>query len=998
MQAGTRVSLRGDRCAMRRMDGLISACMFLSLVRSIIQTAAHPHRYEWSVNGYIIPYHRACYHILEKAIASSTGAPVDVDVLYGALRRIAASHPEIQAAKVLPGIDYGEAARAHRGGWWWPRQGYETYTWDPTDIPELRAYYAEMPVLQEMSSGFEQARGRDPVVRRSTSDPFASLPTNVLHSILHPLPISSVGRLRRASPAIARITLSNTFWASKIHHDMPWLYDLPDNVSPDLDWASIYQHLWLRSQHDFPFQMRGLVNRRRIWAICAQIAQPYATAEKTEEERRRPPCPILDDVVASPLRPLCLPRVLAPRMGHLLLVDEMEGFARSRPTFTVFWSGTGALAGFESRYINSKGRETTETVGATDRGITHNEVRIANDDWLRGFIATSHAIRNANGEQHRSVIGLQVLFLRAEPLHLGTTAGDQRLLHAEGDHLLVGLTAQWDRNEISALSLLQAHPQPHNTPAHTLSNVQTHHPYAHTTIGSKLWKEHLPPPTHLITERQPDFWPDGFDPHLEPMEYLPLGETDADLASITALSVDVYLGGIQIQYSNRPSKRIGPRLTALKTLPIDGRSGERIAAIIVHGANNYGLTVLTNRHRQLLAGSRVGGTHYFVPGDGQYMTGLYGAWNDSNRLQWISITFSSPSTISSSTSSPFPSPLPSRPNPPPTAQYDPPPTLSTPPTENNDNNSIPWDISPPKPHWTPKGPAYGTHTWISKYGGFENECPSPRTALATFLDCSRGLPLERVRVVFAHPTRRLVFSPVGIGLVWGGGGVDFVGVDVTSFSLSTAVATTTGDPSSTATSSSDSNTDPCPCKTDTQSPLSQEQKTQPRHFFHEEWIVNPPATASSDTASCADGSGIGVDGNGYLHSIRLWTKTAEAGGPLLGFQFVCTGAAGEGPCWGVCGGMPSGVILFGNIPSFFPPSSSSTTTTTTTTTTSPTTTKSRESEDKGNASKKDTEEEKEKAVGLKIFIDENDRPGVEDPSLVDSDPVMVCFQGLFDNK
>lgn len=966
MQAGTHVFLRGDRCAMRRMDGLISACMFLSLDPSIIQTAAHPQRYEWSVNGYIVPYHRACYHVLEKAIASSTGAPVDVDVLYGALRRIAASHPEIQAAKVLPGIDYGEAARAHRGGWWWPRQGYETYTWDPTDIPELRAYYAEMPVLQGMSSGFEQARGKDPVVRRSTSDPFASLPTNVLHSILHPLPISSVGHLRRASPAIARMTLSNTFWASKIRHDMPWLYDLPDNASPDLDWASIYQHLWLRSQHNFPFQMRGLVNRRRIWAICAQIAQPYATAKKTEEERRRPPCPILDDVVASPMRPLCLPRVLAPQMGHLLLVDEMASFARSHPTLTVFWSCTGALAGFESRYINSKGRETTETVRATDRGMTHNEVHIANDDWLRGFIATSRAIRNADGEQHRSVIGLQVLFLRAEPLHLGTTTGDQRLLHAKGDHLLVGVTAQWDRNEISALSLLQAHPQPHDTPAHTLANLQIDHPYAHTTIGSKLWKKHLPPPTHLITERQPDFWPDGFDPHLEPMEYLPLGETNADLASITALSVDVYLGGIQIRYSNRPAKRIGPRLTALKTLPIDGRSGERIAAIIVHGANNFGLTVLTNRHRQLLVGSRVGGTHYFVPGDGQYMTGLYGAWNDSNRLQWISTTFSS------STSSPLPSrpSSSSTPNPPPTAQYDPPPTLPTQPPENNDNNSIPWDISPPKPHWTPKGPIYGTHTWISKYGGFENECPSPRTALATFLDCSRGLPLERVRVVFAHPTRRLVFSPVGIGLVWGGGGVDFVGVDVTSFSLSTAVATT---------SDSDSNTDPCPCKTDTQSPLPQEQKTQPRHFFHEEWIVNPAATASCDTASCADGSG-------YLHSIRLWTKTAEAGGPLLGLQFVCTGAAGEGPCWGVCRGVPSGVILFGNILS----SSSSSTT-------PAITSKSRGSEDMGDVSKKDTGEEKEKAVGLKIFIDENDRPGVEDPSLVDSDPVMVCFQGLFDS-
>ncbi|PLN82680.1 hypothetical protein BDW42DRAFT_192886 [Aspergillus taichungensis] len=428
-------------------------------------------------------------------------------------------------------------------------------------------------------------------------------------------------------------------------------------------------------------------------------------------------------------------------------------------------------------------------------------MRITSEDWLRGFIVTSRATHNADGAQHRSVIGLQLLFLHAEPLHLGITTGDQRLLHAEGDHLLVGLTAQWDSNGITALSLLQARPRPHDTHAHNLSNLQAHHPESHTIIGSKLWKMHLPPPTELITERQPGFWPDGFDPHLEPMEYLPLGVPD----SITALSVDVYLGGIQIHYSDQPPISIGPQLAAFKTLPIDGRSGERIAAVVVYGADNNGLVVLTNCHRQLIVGSRVGGTHYFVPGD---------------------------------------------------AQYNPPPTYPTHPTETEP--SIPWDIIKPKPAWTPKGPTYGAHTWTSKYGGFSNECPSPRTALATYLDCSRGQPLERVRVVFAHPTRRLVFSPVGIGDVAIG--------DATT-PAAAAVATTTGDAVSTltggdapssagdttsATGINSVDSEKCPCYTDTQSPLTQEQKTQTPHFFQEEWIVNPnPATTTTTTTTTA---------------------------------------------------------------------------------------------------------------------------------------------------
>ncbi|PLB39854.1 uncharacterized protein BDW47DRAFT_124179 [Aspergillus candidus] len=916
--------------------------------------------YEWTVNGYIIPYHRACYHVLEKAIAFYSGAqPIDLDILYGVLRGIAASHPEIQAAKVLPGIDYGGAARAHRGGWWWPRQGYETYTWDPTDIPELRGYYVEMPLLQGADSGDEG--GEKSAVRKPTSDPFAGLPTKVLHSILYPLPISSVAHLRIASPAVAHTKLSNDFWVSKLRHDMPWPYDLPTNLPASggqLDWARMYQDLYLRSQDDFPFQMRGLVNRRRIWGICAQIAQPYAMAKRAEKPRQPRP-PILDDLVASPMRPLRLPRVLAPRMGYLLLVDEMDGFCGPRPALTVCWSRTGTLAGFETRYINSQERETIETVGATAHCLTRNEVRIAADDWIRGFIITSRI--DTNGEPYRSVTGLQVLFLHGDTLHLGNTTGDKRLLHAEGDYLFVGLTAQYsDECGITALSLLQARPHPQDTPARTLSQSQSHHPHAHTTITSKLWKA-LPPPTHLITERQPGFWPDNLDPSLTPMECLTFGLTETDLASITALSVDISLGGIQIQYSNQPPKSIGPRLTALKTMPIDGPSGERITALIVNGSSNNGVAVQTNHNRQLTVGSRVGGKHYFVPGEHQSITGLYGAWREG-RMQWISTTFSSPNH-----------PSPDRP----TAQYEPPSTLPihTPESE----NTIPWDISPPPTSYTPRGPRYGTHTWTSKYGGFENECPSPRTASAAWLDCSRGLPLERIKVVCAHPTRRLPFSPVGIGLFWAGGIVDWAGVSVSGDSTA---ASTTGDaPSNTASNTgigTSIDSEKCPCYEDTQSPLSQEQKFRTPHFTREEWIVN-------------DGSG------GILHSLRLWTQIPTTGtgkGPLRGFQFVCTGtgtgtgSTGEGPPWGDCEGVPGGVVYFED-----------------TSTSTPTTRQSRGDtyegptpEDKTHEHNTHEEEDaKDKAIGLKIFIDENDRPGVEDPSSVYSDPVMVCIQGLFRN-
>lgn len=91
--------------------------------------------------------------------------------------------------------------------------------------------------------------------------------------------------------------------------------------------------------------------------------------------------------------------------------------------------------------------------------------------------------------------------------------------------------------------------------------------------------------------------------------------------------------GFEIQYANRPSRRIGPVGQAMKVLSIDGRGDERI--ISTYWAVNHipdRVPFITNRGRQLVLGHRHS-SEQRVPeeqlGTGNTtLSGFYGYWSD----------------------------------------------------------------------------------------------------------------------------------------------------------------------------------------------------------------------------------------------------------------------------------------------------------------------------------------------------------------------------------
>ena len=150
------------------------------------------------------------------------------------------------------------------------------------DVSGLREYYENLPRLVESS----KIDRKEPVQQHSScyrSDPFELLPYEILFEVLNYLPIESVVMFKAASCA-AKFPLSNGTWKRRIKSDMPWLWDLfndharkGDVSETTVDWKKVHASLESRSRFESRHHISGLVNRRRIWNICSQIAVLYAS-------------------------------------------------------------------------------------------------------------------------------------------------------------------------------------------------------------------------------------------------------------------------------------------------------------------------------------------------------------------------------------------------------------------------------------------------------------------------------------------------------------------------------------------------------------------------------------------------------------------------------------------------------------------------------------------------------------------------------------------------
>ena len=118
--------------------------------------------------------------------------------------------------------------------------------------------------------------------REVKNDPFRGMPYDILHMLVEYLPGKSLLALSSASWAVNCATRdNNNFWTRVIQLDMPWFYELHSVL---WEWQPVVKskkrlYLWLNGLATPVYGMSGpmmsIVNRKRIWSACEQIAEAY---------------------------------------------------------------------------------------------------------------------------------------------------------------------------------------------------------------------------------------------------------------------------------------------------------------------------------------------------------------------------------------------------------------------------------------------------------------------------------------------------------------------------------------------------------------------------------------------------------------------------------------------------------------------------------------------------------------------------------------------------
>lgn len=228
-----------------------------------------------------IPVHYQCLHCIlpkvldfeignGKGLVNSTVVDIGLAKLYSAAEQ---SGFEIWD-KVL-GLDYYEGDLATTEQEWVSVRGDEALVADPIKVPELKVYCEQLPCHAPPSISDRTIYSTN----NNQSGIFETLPLEVLAGTVKMLPSASLKALQVATPAAAWALASGFFWKQRIKVDLPWLWDLPlDQALPttEIYWQQVYWDMDHRSTFGSSDAFLGLVNRRRIWKICHQLAVTYA--------------------------------------------------------------------------------------------------------------------------------------------------------------------------------------------------------------------------------------------------------------------------------------------------------------------------------------------------------------------------------------------------------------------------------------------------------------------------------------------------------------------------------------------------------------------------------------------------------------------------------------------------------------------------------------------------------------------------------------------------
>ncbi|KAF7534022.1 hypothetical protein G7054_g6549 [Neopestalotiopsis clavispora] len=674
---------------------------------------------------YAAPIHRKCLHLLEKVLQPKEA---DKDVLYEIFKCLG-------PAPILP-IEYG-AVDDCQEQYWITKRGTEEFVIDPVDISRLRQYWSQLPAAD--ATGLDRRPGL-PSRQTSSSDPFSKrIPPEVMLNIFHHLDWHSINRFRAASRQAAQLELSSRYWSSRLYQDMPWLYDIdlekqagrfhfPDNV----DWTKVYRDLYLASDTASKNKIHGLVNRRRIWGICQQIANFYDARDSSLKNGSI--TEVMQDVQSTRPKQLIYPNPVNTTGMQMFIISRYAEMERGTPVISVYWTQEGKLARFT----------TAEEPGLEEPSPLRDEICIPEGDWITGFIAYSVDAERQTKEDAISYFtcGLEVLFAKRDNLKLrNTTNGNPRLLRVSPDHFLVGLAIHTsDEGLIARLALLE---QPKTKmPFRSENRIIDHHDRLEGDIAEYVWRGALPSPKLKLTDLRSGYWSHSTNDETVPLEALVFGDCDSELSDITSISADVHFGRFEVHYGSRPSRAIGPRGHAMQYLEIDGRGGERVISVYWSVSHiPTGCRLVTNRGRQLILGQSSDNegpfeSFEFQDGVNRTLAGIVGHWSNRQLPQ------ANLSVVGALFCHDVPVQFHDRPR--------------------RDPNNFFWAPEQLPSGTVEAGPIWGQREVFDKWQRRTKKYPSSQTVVS-WLDCQQ--PVDEMKVTLCHSTRTRQLPLAAITLV-----------------------------------------------------------------------------------------------------------------------------------------------------------------------------------------------------------------------------------------
>ena len=331
----------------------------------------HPHAPVQLQDDYLdmyhdgIPVHDQClYLILPKVLAYKAGRGTNNDWVKSSISNIDLDHFYTCVEQILPDsygrvlrLDYYESQEMTTEQWWSPNRGQEALVADPVNVPQLHDYYMQLPTLAPYSIDSEQ----------------------------YTAPSMEKERSKGTTPSTSA---SDSTWKQRLTADMPWLWDFPiDQSSSHIDWKQVYSDMDRRSKFGSSDAMSGLVNRRRIWSVCHQLAVSYLM--KVSPVVAPSLGDINDDIrtsSASSYTPLLASvsnnSMQSSQRVRSVWVRDLPSIGSTSSVLKTYWNTDGYLTGIAIEYENGDSALFGSEVSG--KGLTKSAI-IDRGEWIQGF-------------------------------------------------------------------------------------------------------------------------------------------------------------------------------------------------------------------------------------------------------------------------------------------------------------------------------------------------------------------------------------------------------------------------------------------------------------------------------------------------------------------------------------------------------------------------------------------------------------------------------------